>query len=609
MPELLLSSDSLTKSFGPRTLFAGISLSLFEGERTGLIGPNGTGKSTLLKILCGMEAADSGTITMRRGLRLAYVPQDDVFPEGATVESVLEEAIAGEHLSHREMLAQVSIIAGKVGFEDRYQEVATLSGGWRKRLAIARALITNPDLLLLDEPTNHLDLAGIEWLEDYLSDAPFAFLVVTHDRYFLENATNRVIELSQAYPDGYFSINGSYVQFLEKREEFLEAQRSEQASIASRVRREIEWLKRGAKARTTKAKGRIQEAHRLMADLADLRARNRAGRKIEVDFSATGRQTRKLVSFKGVGKSMGERQLFSDVNFVLSPGKTTGIVGPNGSGKTTMLRLITGELQPDAGSIERADELRYLYFRQHRQQLDLAQTLRRALSPKGDTIFYQDRPIHVSGWASRFLFRKEQLDTPLGMLSGGERARVLIAQCMLQPADVLILDEPTNDLDIPSLEVLEESLDEFPGAVVLVTHDRYMIDRLCDELVGLDGHGGCGLYADLSQWEAACDAAERREQERAAQARRRESPKPASEESKPRKKRLTWNEQRELETIEERIMSAEAEVEAAQKQMEDPAVLADHSKLAEACARMDKAQKLVQQLYTRWAELEEKQSG
>ncbi len=606
--ELLLSCDNLAKAYGPRTLFAGVSFSLFEGERTGLIGPNGAGKSTLMKILCGQEHADTGQIVMQRGLRMAYVPQEDTFPEAATIQSVLEGAIGGEHLPQREQLAQVSITAGTVGFTDRNQLASTLSGGWRKRLAIARSLIQKPDLLLLDEPTNHLDVDGIEWLEDYLSQASFGFLVVTHDRYFLENATNRVIELNQAFPGSVFSMNCAYSQFLEKREEFLEAQRSEQASLAGRVRREIEWLKRGAKARTTKARGRIQQAQAMIADLADLRARNSAGQAISVDFTATGRQTRKLVAAKQIGKSMNERKLFDNLDFVLAPGAKLGIVGPNGSGKTTLLRLITGELAPDAGAIVRADALRIVYFQQYRDALDRNQPLRRALGPTGDLVVYQDRPIHISGWAQRFLFRKDQLDLPVGELSGGERARVLIAQLMLRPADVLILDEPTNDLDIPSLEVLEESLDEFPGAVVLVTHDRYMIDRMCSQLVGLDGLGGVGIYADLSQWESAVDRA--RETHRQAEVQRKQDtaarPQPGHA-SKPQKKRFTWNEQREWETIEQRIADTETTVQACRLEMEDPAILADHKKLAEVCARMDEAQQTVHKLYARWEELDQKQ--
>jgi ABC transport system ATP-binding/permease protein len=609
---LLLSCDSLTKVFGTKTLFAGISLGLAEGERTGLIGPNGAGKSTFMKILAGLEQADSGEIVKRRQLRLEYIAQQDVFDEELTVEQVLQNAVEGEHIPDREQLALISTTLGRVGFPDRYQVVRTLSGGWKKRLAIAQALIRRPELLLLDEPTNHLDLEAIEWLEDLLSSASFAFVLVTHDRYFLENVTNRVIELNRAYPDGYFSTSGNYSQYLEKREEFMAGQVSQQAALAGQVRREIDWLKTGAKARTTKSKGRIEEAKRMIGELAELKARNTSARTFAIDFNGTERKTRKLIAAKGVEKALGGRTLFSNIDFVLSPGTRLGLLGPNGSGKTTLLRLMTGELSPDRGQVQRADGLQVVLFDQHREQLDKEQTLKHAISPKSEMVVYRGKPIHVSGWAKRFLFRTEQLDQPIGMLSGGEQARILIAQLMLKPADVLILDEPTNDLDIPSLEVLEESLEDFPGAVVMVTHDRYMLDRMCTELLGLDGFGGSGIYADLSQWERARDAAREAHEQAASQAREQEKEQARKAAPPPKKpagtKRLTWNEQREWEQIEGKISAAEAEVELCHRQMEDRAILADRSRLEEVCAKMHDAQELVHKLYARWQELEEKQA-
>ncbi len=356
------------------------------------------------------------------------------------------------------------MLLGKVGFADAEQAVDSLSGGWRKRLSIARELIRGPDLLLLDEPTNHLDLEGILWLEKLLANAPFSFLLVSHDRYFLENATNRIVELSSAYADGYLSTNGTYSDFLVKREEYLGAQAARQQSLAGQVRREIEWLHRGAKARTTKAKGRIQQAGQLMQDLSDLKTRNAQSGAAKIDFVASNRQTRKMLAAKNVSKSFGGRQLFSGLDLVLSPGTKLGLLGPNGSGKSTLIRLLAGQDSPDAGEIWRAEQLRIVLFDQSRRQLDKSQTLRDALSPTGETVSYRGSSMHVTAWAARFLFRKEQLDLPVGDLSGGEQARVLIAQLMLQPADLLILDEPTNDLDISSLEVLEESLSDFPGA-------------------------------------------------------------------------------------------------------------------------------------------------
>src|SRR6478736_1005070 len=273
---VLLKTDSLSKSFGVRTLFRGINLSLDDQQHVGLIGPNGAGKSTLLKILAGLEHEDEGAIEGRRQMRVAYLAQEDVFPPGATVEE--------------------EILLTRIGFTEFTQKVETLSGGWRKRAALARELIKQPDLLLLDEPTNHLDLEGIMWLEKFLKTARFACLVISHDRYFLERVADRVIELNRAYPDGYLGIDGSYSDFLVKREEFLGAQQAREQSLASQVRREIEWLKRGAKARTTKAKGRIQQAHVMMADLADLKTRNNLQQSVEIEFDASGRQTRKLIA-------------------------------------------------------------------------------------------------------------------------------------------------------------------------------------------------------------------------------------------------------------------------------------------------------------------------
>ena len=597
---LLLHCESLTKSFGVRTLFKDISISFDDTERTGLIGPNGSGKSTLLKILAGLEHYDSGTITSRRNLRMGYLPQEDRFDRGLTVQQVVLAALKDEPDDEHEKLTRVQIQLGKMGFENLDQPSDALSGGWRKRLALARELVRKPDLLLLDEPTNHLDLEGILWFENLLKSSPFAFLLVSHDRYVLENVTNRVVELNPAYADGYLSINGSYSDFLEKREEYLEAQSAQQRALASRVRREVEWLKRGAKARTTKAKGRIEQAGRMMEDLAELKVRNTQAGSMQIDFAATQRQTRKLLVAKDVSKTLGDRNLFEHLNLVLSPGMKLGLLGPNGSGKSTLIRLLAGELIPDAGEIWRADGLRIVLFDQGRRQLDKSQTLRKALSPSGDTLVYRGGAMHVTGWAKKFLFRTEQLDMPVGDLSGGEQSRVLIANLMREPADVLILDEPTNDLDIPSLEVLEESLSDFPGALVLVTHDRFMLDRVSSEILALDGAGGAETYASLWQWQAAQD---QKQEKRSAEARASSSrPAPKAAPSGPR--RLTWSEQRELERMEQKILEAEEDLHAQQKLMEDPAVLADHVRLRDVCAKIATAQEVVQSLYERWQELE-----
>ncbi len=598
--EILLSCRELTKSYGLRVLFKDITLGLFKGERTGLIGPNGSGKSTLLRLLIGQEAPDTGELTFRRGLSLGYVAQEEALDRELTVQQSLTAAVDG-HLDEHERETRAVIMLDQIGLTDGSQKVGTLSGGWMKRLAIARQLIRRPDLLLLDEPTNHLDLEGIVWLEQLLKDAPFACLLVSHDRRFLENVTNRVIELSRAYPDGFLSSNGAYSDFLRTREEFLEAQASRERSLAGKVRREIEWLQRGAKARTTKAKGRIDQAGRLMGELAELKVRNAQQVAAQIDFSATDRKTRKLLQAKNIAKSLGGKPLFAQLNFTLGPGTRLGLLGPNGSGKTTLLRVITGELEPDTGEVWRAEGLRTVVFGQNREQLERTRTLRATLAANGETVSYRGGSMHITAYARRFLFRPDQLDMPVGEMSGGEQARILIARLMLQPADVLILDEPTNDLDIPTLDVLEESLEEFPGTLVLVTHDRYLLDRLSTELLALDGSGNAQGYAELVQWERARDLGA------AETAASSASKKRAS--AKPRRaatpvKGLTGRERVELAEMEERIVAAETEIESRQKLIADPAAMADHVRLKELCDDLHVSQARVEALYARWAELE-----
>lgn len=599
---LLLNAQSVTKSFGATNLFRDVSFTVNDGDRIGLIGPNGSGKSTLLKMLSGEIDADSGEVTPRKNLRMAYVAQDSQFPAGSTVRTVLEEALRRARVPESDWDSRLHSTFGLTGFDDFATETATFSGGWRKRLAIAEALIQQPDLLLLDEPTNHLDFVGIEWLEALLVSGSFASVVISHDRYFLENVATQMAELNRAYPNGMLRAKGSYSDFLEAKEEFLHAQARHQDALENRVRIEKEWLRRGPKARATKAKARIDNANRLIAELADLSNRSKVS-SANFDFAATGRQTKRLLELEDLNYAIEGKTLFDKLNFHLTAGMRVGLVGPNGSGKTTLLRLLTGELEPTAGQVKRANLLRFTYFEQNRT-LEGDQTLRRALAPDSDSIVYQDRVIHVASWASRFLFTGEQLNQPVSRLSGGERARVLIAQLMLQPADVLLLDEPTNDLDIPTLEILEETLLEYPGSLVLVTHDRYMLDRIANIVIGLDGDGNAGAFADYAQWEAWLEEREQTKKQEKAPARAvAAATAPASS-----KKKLSYLEEREWSTIEERIAQAEEIVNKYHAEIEDPAVATDAARLQTALAEAAKAQEVVDDLYTRWGQLEAKRN-
>ena len=603
MPPIINAQD-LSKRFGALPLFQNVSFTISEGDRVGLIGPNGSGKSTLLKILAGDVDPDSGDVARRKRSRLSCVTQDSEFPADATIRSVAQKAMEKAGIPDAERGTIFAETLGRAGFEEVFENLdvkaTTLSGGWRKRLALVEALVQRPDILLLDEPTNHLDLAGIQWLEAVLESAAFACVAVSHDRYFLENVATEMAELNRAYPDGMLRVHGNYSTFLIKKEEFLHAQSKRQEALENRVHTEIEWLRRGPKARTTKSKARIDRAHEMIGELANLNARTKTS-SAGIDFSATGRQTKRLVELDDVSYEIPGRTLFRDLSFTITAGMRVGLVGPNGSGKTTLLRLLLGENQPTTGKIHRASVLRIVYFDQTRQ-LDDTGTLRRALAPDSDSVIYQDRVIHVAAWAARFLFTSEQLNQPVSRLSGGERARVLIAQLMLQPADLLLLDEPTNDLDIPTLEILEESLLEYPGALVLVTHDRYLLDRVSTVVLGLDGEGSAEGFADYSQW----DVWQRESKEgKKPESAEKSASAPSPDNSRVSKK-LSYLDARDYKTIETRVADAELVLQSKREALENPAIASDAPGLLRAHAELDAAQEVVDTLYARWAELEAK---
>jgi ATP-binding cassette subfamily F protein uup len=646
----ILNAQSLTKQFGAKPLFHDISLTVEDGDRIGLIGPNGAGKSTLLAILAGQLEPDTGEMAVRRQARAAYVPQNSVFAPGLSIRQVLERALAATHVNENEREGRLRELSGRAGFTDLRPddadlslgapnlsaEAASLSGGWRKRLAITEALLGEPEVMLLDEPTNHLDLAGIEWLEALLASSSFAAVTVSHDRYFLESTSSEIIELNRVYADGLLRVKGNFSHFLEEKEAYLDSQSRQQDSLRNRVKTEIEWLRRGPKARAGKSKARIGTAHAMIGKLAAMDERTTVN-TTGIDFEASHRKTKRLVEFKNVACAVPAspaekaaeklhpergggfnpriepanrpgalapeaRRLFTGLNFILTAGMKVGLVGPNGSGKTTLLRLLRGELEPAEGTIRRATALRLVYFSQMRE-LDESLTLRRALAPEGDSVIHQGRVVHVASWAARFLFTSEQLNQPVRNLSGGERARVLIAKLMLEPADVLLLDEPTNDLDIPTLEILEDNLLDFPGALVLVTHDRYLLNRVSSTVLGLDGRGHAGRFADYGQWEDWMA-----EQEKAAQLKPEQKTNSANSASTANsaKKKLSYLEAREFAAIEKHVEKSDARLAKARTSIEDPAIASDADALQKALKELDAAQHESDTLYARWAELTEK---
>ncbi|NNM44065.1 MAG: ABC-F family ATP-binding cassette domain-containing protein [Chlamydiae bacterium] len=589
----LLGIHSLSKSYGTQVLFCDISFTVSEGDRIGLVGPNGAGKSTLLKIIMGLEHEDEGHISKRGSLRIGYASQAPEFPSKSLEEVLLDQNLQGDPV---ELLTRARVLLGKAQFTDLSQNASTLSGGWKKRLDIARALMQEPDLLLLDEPTNHLDIEGILWLEKFLCREKTAYIIISHDRYFLDKVTNKIIELNPCYPDGLFISKGNMSAYTLHKEAFLEGQAEQERSLTSLVRGEIDWLRRSPKARTTKSEARITKANKMIEELAQIKKRNKT-EKVNIDFSASERETRKLLVAKNLSKSFGEKKLFSGVDITLSPGTRLGIVGKNGTGKTTLLKVLAGKIPPDMGTLKCAEDLRLVYFDQHREHLPQNISLKEALCPTGDTVNYRGQSIHVNGWAKRFLFPVDRLSMPVKCLSGGEKARILIARLMLAPADLLFLDEPTNDLDIQTLEVIEESLREFPGALVLITHDRCLMDNVCTQILGLGEGNEQQFFADYGQWERACLLPPEKKSSQE---------KPISEPVKTPTKKLSFKEQKELEGMEKAIMNAEAEIKSLQKQLENPEVHANSQKSQELYHLLAEAEQKLETLFTRWQELEER---
>jgi ATP-binding cassette subfamily F protein uup len=609
---ILLAATGLTKAFGSRPLFEGISVSVDAGDRIGLIGPNGAGKSTLLSLLAGADLPDEGSVTPTRGLIVGFLAQVPAFRDGASIrETVMEGAKShgeGEEewkagLAADEFIARLSLTA-----DDRTPEmpVARLSGGWKKRVALARELVRRPDLLLLDEPTNHLDVEAILWLEGLLGRAPFATITVTHDRLFLQRVANRILELDPRNPGGLLDVRGNYETYLTVKEARLSADVEREASLRNRLRRETEWLRRGPKARSTKQQARIQRAEALGGEVEEMATRTRSS-SVRIDFQSSGRSPKRLVEAKGIGKGYGGRRLFEGLNLLVTPESRIGLLGPNGCGKSTLLRVLLGTELPDTGEVLRAESLSPVVFEQGRESLDPDSTPAKTLCPEGDKVEFRGAFVHIKSYLDRFLFRPEQMDMAVGRLSGGEQSRLLIARLMLRKTNLLVLDEPTNDLDLGTLDVLEECLSDFPGAVLLVTHDRWFLDRVTNQILafGKDakGNGTLVSLAGLDQWEAwRAGSGEPRA------GRDEERTQSASLTATVKKKRLGYLEQREMDGMEERILTAEEARDALKAECDRPENATDGPKLVELFGKLQERQVEVDRLYARWDELHRRAS-
>ena len=501
---VLLSASEITKSFGSRTIFNKITFAVESNQRIGLIGPNGAGKSTLLQLLAKLQTVDEGTLSSARNLRLGYLHQSPSFAKDETVfETILgasEDPTEWDNMNFAyELISKLELDQNAAGAD---QMVSSLSGGWRKRVALARELIKKPNLLLLDEHTNHLDIHSILWLENFLqSQTDMAVIMVTHDRLFLQRTCDHIFDLDQRNPDGLIKFHGVYADFLEFKASVISTLKQQEEVESNKLRRETEWLRRGPQARLKKQTARIDRAGELAEKVDDLSRRNQ-DRKVGIDFGDVGRTPKKVVEVEKISKKYGEHVLLKNFSFIRGAKARVGLIGRNGCGKSTLIRILLGLENADEGKVSLSDKISYSYFEQHRESLNPNTTLLRAVCPDGDYVHLQGQAVYAKSYLHRFLFRSEQMDMPVHKLSGGEQSRLLIARLMLTSNPLLILDEPTNDLDVATLNILEEALAQFPGAIILVTHDRYFMDQVANKILAFTEQDGQILdFADTYQWE------------------------------------------------------------------------------------------------------------
>ena len=621
--KVLWSVEQLNDTIGMQVLFKDASFSIHENERVALIGRNGTGKSTLLRIISGEYQPGNGNIQIARKCVISFMQQSP--PENyreKTVAGFIREGLqrfydvlrdyenlspsSAEHAAIEHFLTQhdawapeqkLSQTLSKLNLNEPDRLCGELSGGNLRRVMLARAIIAEPDLLLLDEPTNHLDAETVEMIEEFLSGYRGACLFVTHDRCFLDRIATRIVELDNG---SFFSCDGSYADFLAAKEEREYREDVAEQKRNAFLRREIEWVRRAPKARLRRNEGRLKRYE----DIAAIKAPERIG-NMELIIPEASRLGNKVVSLKNVSKSLGGKKLIDNFSFEFEAGQRVGIVGRNGAGKTTLLKMITGQLEPDSGTVETAHTVEFNYIDQSRVRLNPENTVRQEIAPEGDTVLFNGVSIGVYGYLKRFLFEDERINSQVKLISGGERARLALAKILRGSGNFIILDEPANDLDIPTLRVLEESLAAYSGTLAVVSHDRYFLNRVCTHIIAIEENGT--VFADVGDY----DSYESRKKARLAAKKQ-----PAAKEVKndpPKEKvqtKLSYKEMRELETLEPAILKTEEEISELESKFSDPDFFVKHgTEIKKLQLELESKKNGLEQLYSRWEELESKKES
>lgn len=595
----LVNASGLTKTYSDKTLFEGLTFTISEGERLALIGPNGAGKSSFLKALIKELDCDAGEVVHKKSLFYHVVGQSSSFPPKATVrEAILAELAASKGANKSPETNEMEFIASELGLEALEAPVSSLSGGGLKKVQLAAAFLSEAELVFFDEPTNHLDIKAVLWLENRLVRAPFAWVCIAHDRYFLDRIATRFMELSPLYEGCSFVVDGNYETFLRDKKLYLAEKENREQSLSNQLRREEKWLRTSPKARTTKSRSRIDRAGQMQEDLKTLRSRS----EVEMDsisFLHTERKSKKLLTLKNVSYEIDSKKIFEDENLEIVSGDKIALLGPNGSGKSTLLKLIAEVITPQSGRVEKAIGLKVSYFDQDRKLLETEESVQSFLGDGSDHVVYNGRSVHISSWLRRFGLSFEKKDASVNSLSGGEKAKVFIAKLLLEPCDLLILDEPTNDLDIASLEVLERGLSEFSGSFVLVSHDRFFMKKACHKFIGVAEGEGLSTHQSLEEWMKNFTGASKKKAPKA----------PRDKEEKKKSAKLSYMEQRELDQMEEKVLLLEEELEFLKEEMSKPENISSHKKLTELGGKLEEKQSLLDSLYERWEELEEKKAN